>query len=137
MKVKMNQKEEFVIGVRFKDIGKVYHFEPGSFTDIKVGDAVIVETSRGWQIGKVASVIKKSKLSSKGGWKQIDRRATPRDLMVRHLWERKEAEVLDYCQQLSEKLNLKGTKFVSAEYSFDGTRLSITLNKESKENGTK
>lgn len=35
-----------VIGVRFRTAGKIYFFNPGDF-QVKVGDHVIVETSRG------------------------------------------------------------------------------------------
>jgi len=41
-----------VIGVRFKKAGKIYYFDPGDI-DIKVGDQVIVETSRGIEFGDV------------------------------------------------------------------------------------
>lgn len=39
-----------VIGVRFKKAGKIYYFDPADL-DIKVGDQVIVETSRGLEFG--------------------------------------------------------------------------------------
>ena len=35
-----------VAGVRFKNTGKVYYFDPGEL-DIKTGEGVIVETARG------------------------------------------------------------------------------------------
>ena len=41
-----------VIGVRFKSAGKTYYFDPLDF-DIKQGDSVIVETSRGIEYGEV------------------------------------------------------------------------------------
>ena len=34
-----------VVGVKFKELGKAYYFAPGEL-EPKVGDAVIVETSR-------------------------------------------------------------------------------------------
>ena len=42
-----------VIGVRFKDVGKVYYFDPGEEL-LKKGDKVIVETARGIECGEVA-----------------------------------------------------------------------------------
>ena len=42
-----------VIGVRFKDVGKVYYFDPGEEM-LKKGDKVIVETARGIECGEVA-----------------------------------------------------------------------------------
>lgn len=129
----MNKQHKKLLGIRFSKIGKVYHFDPGSITDIKVGDAVIVETSRGWQLGLVASILDKSKIPTKVGWKKVDRRATPRDLMVRQLWERKEVDVINHCQKRMAKMKVRGAKFISAEYSFDGARLTLTLCNESED----
>lgn len=42
-----------VVGVRFKDVGKIYYFDPDSIP-LKVGDYVIVETARGVECGQVA-----------------------------------------------------------------------------------
>ncbi len=41
-----------IIGVRFRNVGKVYYFDPQSL-DIKLGDHVIVETARGVEYGYV------------------------------------------------------------------------------------
>ena len=41
-----------VIGVRFKPVGKTYYFSPANL-NIKQGDHVIVETSRGVEYGEV------------------------------------------------------------------------------------
>ena len=124
---------DFVVGVRFSDVGKIYHFDPGDIPDLDVGDAVIVETSRGCQLGMVACLIKKNDLDSKGGWKNIDRKATPRDLMIRQLWTRKEKEVVRFSMKLIKEINLGGFKVVQAEYSFDGERLTVMVSNESEE----
>ncbi len=42
-----------VVGVRFKQAGKTYYFEPISHNKLQPGDQVIVETSRGKEIGEV------------------------------------------------------------------------------------
>ena len=41
-----------VIGVRFKEAGKIYYFDPGEL-QIAAGDHVIVETARGIEYGSV------------------------------------------------------------------------------------
>ena len=41
-----------VIGVRFRNAGKIYYFSPGNM-EIKTGDHVIVETARGIEYGYV------------------------------------------------------------------------------------
>ena len=41
-----------VVGVRFREVGKIYYFDPGSL-DINAGDHVIVDTVRGMECGTV------------------------------------------------------------------------------------
>lgn len=42
-----------VVGVRFKEVGKVYYFDPDGKL-YKKGDRVIVETARGVECGEIA-----------------------------------------------------------------------------------
>ena len=46
-----------VVGVRFKEAGKIYYFSPGDAT-LKRGDHVIVETVRGIEYGEIVQVNK-------------------------------------------------------------------------------
>ena len=41
-----------IIGVRFRNMGKIYYFDPKDY-DISRGDHVIVETTRGVEYGTV------------------------------------------------------------------------------------
>ena len=43
-----------IVGVRFKELGKVYSFDPSGEL-YKPGDHVIVETSRGIEFGEVTA----------------------------------------------------------------------------------
>ena len=43
-----------VVGIRFKDSGKTYFFDPNGFNTLIQGDSVIVETVRGLELAKVA-----------------------------------------------------------------------------------
>lgn len=124
--------EPVVVGVRFSKIGKIYHFAAEAIADIKVSDMVVVETSRGWQLGQVAQILPDADPPPEG-WKPIDRRATPRDLLMRQMWQMKEAEVVSSCRAKAADLRLVGIKIVSAEYSFDGSRLTILFSSESEE----
>ena len=42
-----------IIGVRFKEVGKIYYFDPNG-EDLPLGTPVVVETSRGVEAGTVA-----------------------------------------------------------------------------------
>jgi len=46
-----------VVGIGFKEVGKIYWFDPKNF-QLKKGDKVIVETVRGIEIGEVIENIK-------------------------------------------------------------------------------
>ncbi len=124
--------EPLVVGVRFTKVGKVYHFAADAVTDIKKGDMVVVETTRGWQLGQVAQILQNADPPPEG-WKEIDRRATPRDLLLRQMWQMKEAEVIEKCRARAAEIRLVGIKIISAEYSFDGSRLMIMFSSETEE----
>ncbi|MEJ2563475.1 MAG: hypothetical protein P8Z42_12410 [Anaerolineales bacterium] len=44
-----------VVGVRFNELGKLYHFDASNVPDVKPGDYVIVSTSRGRELGQVVN----------------------------------------------------------------------------------
>ncbi len=129
----MNETQPLIVGVRFSKIGKVYHFDASRLDSLRPGDLVIVETSRGWQLGQVAQVVEHPTLPPEGSWKSVDRRATPRDLLLRQIWHRKEGDVVLICKQRVGELNLSGVKITAAEYSFDGARLAILYSSENEE----
>ena len=41
-----------VVGVRFRQAGKIYHFDPAGI-ELNMGDWVVVETARGQELGQV------------------------------------------------------------------------------------
>ena len=68
-----------IIGVRFRNVGKIYYFNPKSF-QIKQGDHVIVETARGVEYGTV--VLGPKEVDEKDviqPLKDVIRLATPKD----------------------------------------------------------
>jgi len=122
-----------IAGVRFQEVGKVYHFDASAQPVLQVGDFVIVETTRGRQMGAVASVEPfNGQRSAEGPLKPIERRATGRDLAVRKYWEDKELEALIICREANKHLGLP-IKIVKAEYSFDGVRLTFLYSADSEE----
>jgi cell fate regulator YaaT (PSP1 superfamily) len=112
-----------IVGIRFHGGGKTYHFDASSVPEIKKGEYVIVETSRGQQLGQVVSF--QGPGGKKGrNWKPILRSATSRDLVMRQVWEKKEQKVLEDCRKLAgEEKSLEEVKFVSAEFSLEGENL--------------
>ena len=122
----------FIVGIRFQDIGKIYHFDSSDFNDVRVGDFVVVDTSRGCQVGEVMQIIADPPLPPEGVWKSIKRIATARDLLLRQLWQKKEMEAVENCRAKIAELNILGVKIVSAEYTFDGKRLFFQYSTEAE-----
>ena len=107
---------------------------PAITQTFKPGDYVIVETSRGTQLGEVANVMLDPPTQRDGGWKHIVRQATPRDLVLRQVWESKEVEAIENCRAKVTELKLSGIKIVAAEYTLDGEKLTLVYNSEGQEN---
>ena len=114
-----------VIGVRFFRVGKLYHFDSSYFPELKVGDRVIVETQRGPQMGEVVKFVE-NPAPPEGGYKSIERIATPRELMIQKQWQAKELEAMINCRERAAQLWLS-IKIVKAEYNYDGSRLSFFM----------
>jgi len=122
-----------IYGIRFSKVGKLYHFDAGKLADLHIGDYVVVETSRGRQLGEVIQQVKDPAPPSEGGWKQVERRATPADLLLRQTWLQKQTEAMINCRARASELQLQGVKVVAAEFSFDGTRLAFMFSTETEE----
>ena len=111
-----------IIGVRFKEVGKVYYFDPLD-NKLNTGDRVIVETARGLECGEVATpnkTVDDAEISHP--LKPLIRIATEKDL--NHLAENKlkEKEAYRICEQkiANHKLEMK---LVNVEYTFDNSKI--------------
>jgi cell fate regulator YaaT (PSP1 superfamily) len=120
------------VGVRFQKLGKLYHFRLGSIENIDPGDHVIVETKRGQQLGQVVAFIDPDSVHRKSTLRAIKRTATPRDLVMKQFWEAKELDALISCRERAAQKGIKDVKFLKAEYSFDGSWLTISYTSENK-----
>ena len=125
--------ESKIIGVRFQKIGKIYHFDAAKHPDIQPGDFVVVETSRGVQLGEVTQNVIEAEDSRESSLKPISRKASPRDLVLRQVWNRREQEAIEICRQSLTGLRIEGVKIVSAEYTLDGKRLTFLHTSEGDE----
>ncbi len=121
----MEEQKRNIVGIRFVKIGKMYHFEKGKVDDLTIGDKVVVETSRGLQIGEVAQFIENPVDPSEGPLRQLIRRATPRDLAQRQIYQQKEDEVVEYSRKRLRELGIQEVKIVTTEISFDGNRCTV------------
>ena len=113
-----------VIGVRFKEGGKVYYFAPNKNV-AKSTDYAIVETSRGLEFGKVSCPNKTvSSNEVVQPLRPVIRIATENDIKANAENKRREAEAIKICQ---EKVSAHGLemKLIEAEYTFDASKLTF------------
>lgn len=116
-----------LIGVRFMRVSKLYHFDAAGYP-VQPGDRVIVETTRGRQLGEVVNFVESGRgASGEGGYKAIEGIASPRDLAQQQYWQSKETEAMINCRARAHELHLSEIKVARAEYSFDGSRLTFLL----------
>ena len=111
-----------VIGVRFKEVGKVYYFSPGAWK-LRKGDRAIVETARGVECGEVA--MENREISDENivfPLKSVIRKATEEDLKRVADNKIKEREAFGICEKkiAEHKLDMK---LVDVEYTFDNNKV--------------
>ena len=111
-----------VIGVRFKEEGKIYYFDPDQ-KDYSLGELVIVETARGVECGTVAIANKEvADESIVKPLKKVVRSANKEDLRRMEENRQKEKRAYRICQ---EKINANKLemKLVGVEYAFDNSKI--------------
>ena len=111
-----------VVGVRFRNAGKIYYFGPGKL-ELKTGMHVIVETARGVEMGTVMTGPKDvAEEDVVQPLKPVIRIATEADEKTAAKNREKEKEAFKICLEKIEKHKLE-MKLVEAEYTFDNNKL--------------
>lgn len=113
-----------VVGVKFKNTGKIYDFDCGAFV-LNCGDHVIVETEYGLALGTVAvpPELSAQKLTDKQ-LKKVFRLATDKDFAQKEKNTDTEKKAHTFCMKKIEELELKMNLF-SVESSFDSSKLTF------------
>ena len=111
-----------IVGVRFKDIGKIYYFSPNNI-EFEVGDGVIVETVRGVEFGKVALAVREIDESEiVSPLKSVIRKATEKDVDTAKRNIEKKPEAMKVAKEKIEKHKLN-MKLIDCEFTFDNTKV--------------
>ncbi|MDO4153837.1 MAG: stage 0 sporulation family protein [Clostridia bacterium] len=111
-----------VVGIRFKEVGKVYYFDPDGM-QFKKGDRAVVETARGVECGEIAMENREVDDSEiVKPLKRIVRPANENDLRVVRENREKEKKAFGICEEKihAHKLDMK---LVDVEYTFDGGKI--------------
>ena len=111
-----------VVGIRFKEVGKIYYFDPDN-TTLQKGEHVIVETTRGLECGEVAMANRQLPDDQVSfPLKKIIRKATDNDLKTVAENREKEKHAFEICEKKIKEHELK-MKLVNVEYTFDGSKI--------------
>lgn len=111
-----------IIGVRFRNVGKIYYFNPKSF-QMKPGDHVIVETARGVEYGTV--VLSPKEVEDRQvvqPLKDVIRMATQKDDAKEESNRKKEKEAYQVCVKKIRAHQLD-MKLIDVEYTFDNNKI--------------
>ena len=120
-----------IIGVRFKDVGKIYYFSPAG-NKIECGSHVIVETARGVECGEVVIANRKVEDSKVvQPLKSIIRIATEKDLETQKKNREKEQEIMKvFTQKIADhKLDMKP---IDIDCTFDGSKILFYFTAENR-----
>ncbi len=120
-----------IIGVRFKDVGKIYYFSPAG-NKIECGSHVIVETARGVECGEVVIAnreVEDGKVVQP--LKSIIRIATEKDLETQKKNREKEQEIMKvFTQKIADhKLDMKP---IDIDCTFDGSKILFYFTAENR-----
>lgn len=120
-----------IIGVRFKDVGKIYYFSPAG-NKIECGSHVIVETARGVECGEVVIANRKVEDSKVvQPLKSIILIATEKDLETQKKNREKEQEIMKvFTQKIADhKLDMKP---IDIDCTFDGSKILFYFTAENR-----
>ena len=111
-----------IVGVRFKNVGKIYYFDPDGQAIAK-GEHVIVETARGVEYGETVLAnmeVEDNKITPP--LKKVIRKASAEDENRCEENRKKEKQAFDVCVEKIRKHKLE-MKLIDVEYTFDGNKI--------------
>jgi cell fate regulator YaaT (PSP1 superfamily) len=119
------------VGVRLQSAGKVYYFDAANIP-LETNDDVVVETSRGHELGKVAiSPNQVIHTEIPEPLKPVIRKALAEDIERANLQQERAKNAMAKCRELIQKLNLP-MKPISAHYNLDGSHLTVFFSAEKR-----
>jgi cell fate regulator YaaT (PSP1 superfamily) len=119
-----------IIGVRFQKLGKIYHFDAGSYAEsLHPGDYVLVTTSRGRQLGQIIGFVPEGSPDNIDR-KAIDRPASAQDLILLQTWKEREEESLAFVKERAQALRIREARFHGVDFGLDGVHMVVLYSTE-------
>lgn len=116
-----------IVGIKFKDAGKVYYFKNDNNLELEKNLNVVVETEKGEQLAKVYDLeVENTKKIDSKNMKSILRVSTDKDYKTytKNLKDAKDA--LNYAKELAEKSKLE-MRIVDSSFTLDRKQLTFNF----------
>jgi len=123
---------ECVVGVRFRDSGRIYYYQPGE-DDLRVGDWVVVPTSRGQEAARVVIAphqVRRAQLQGDLG--HVTRRLNDDDVAQMEALRRQGPVAIQTFGEIARSRRL-GIKAIAADYGFDGSAVTVSYSVPDRE----
>lgn len=120
-----------LVGVRFKEAGRIYYFSPGELS-VEVGEYVIAETQRNLELGTVVVApgqVIANELDQ--DLKPLIRHATDDDVRNHSDWRARERQATMDAREAVAAAGLP-MRVISSDYNLDGSHLSIYFESEER-----
>ncbi len=120
-----------VVGIKFRNNGKSYYFDPSQI-ELAKGDEVIVETAKGLEFATVDTEKKQVDESEiVSPLKPVIRKATPEDCKQNEENQKKKGEAMETCKKKIADHNLE-MKLIDAEFTFDNSKVIFYFTAEGR-----
>ena len=120
-----------VCDIQFRNNSKIYYFAPGSL-DVRAGDDVIIETSRGLEYGQCVKGNHTLPIyETISPLRNVIRIATAQDTAIDKTNREREKKAYQICLKKIEELGLD-MQLVSAECAFDGSKILFFFTSEGR-----
>ena len=119
----MEENKKLLVNVFVLGMEKTFYFITDD-SSLEVEDLVIVETSRGIELGKVISAPIEREVLENEEYPHVIKKGDPSDLKLYEINLEKSKEAITFVQEEASKLELD-MKIINAEYMLDGTKIII------------
>lgn len=119
------------VGIQFKEVGKKYYFNPQDM-DLKIGELVVVDTIRGYELGQVIEKVKEIEESDLiSELKNVIRIASAKDLEMYEKNKKDRESSLQRCK-FHIKNNELDMKLLDCEYTLNRDKIIFYYNAEGR-----